>query len=76
MNATIASDIWIDLKSVFEDSWLTGGSTGLKTIAPLSGFEWAVDDPGGGLSMVKYAEATSGSESSQEASRRWLLAYK
>ncbi len=74
VNDTIASDIWVDLKSVFQRSWIAGGSIGLKTIAPLAGFEWEVDDPGGGLSMVKYQTATEPSEDSASA-RDWLLDY-
>ena len=42
-------------------------------VAPLAGYEWPVDDPGGGLSMVRHAEATA-AEPDPEA-RAWLLDY-
>jgi predicted RecB family nuclease len=71
----IASDSWVDLKTVFERSWITGGSTGLKTIAPLAGHHWSVDDPGGGLSMVRYAEAIGPDLDTAETARGWLLDY-
>jgi predicted RecB family nuclease len=71
----IASDSWVDLKKVFERSWITGGSTGLKAIAPLAGHQWTVDDPGGGLSMVRYAEAIGPDPEVAETARRWLLDY-
>lgn len=46
----------VDLMKVVKDSLVTGGSVGLKTIAPLAGFEWADDDPGGVNSQVWFHE--------------------
>jgi len=71
----INSGAWVDLKRVFEKSWITGGSVGLKSIAPLAGFEWDVDDPGGGLSMVKYDEAVVVDSEAADAARDWILDY-
>jgi RNase_H superfamily len=44
---------------------------GLQQVAPLAGFCWEVDDPGGDLSMLRYAAAANGD---QEA-RDWLATY-
>jgi predicted RecB family nuclease len=71
----IASESWVDLKTVFERSWITGGSVGLKAIAPLAGHQWGVDDAGGGLSMVRYAEAIGSDPDTANAARSWLLEY-
>ncbi|HVR77662.1 MAG TPA: hypothetical protein VMS99_04645 [Acidimicrobiia bacterium] len=71
----IASEAWVDLKTVFERSWITGTSIGLKAIAPLAGHHWSVDDPGGGLSMVRYAEAIGPDPHAAETARQWLLDY-
>ncbi len=67
----IQSDEWVDLKKEFEQRFITGGSSSLKTIAPLAGFEWDVDDAGGAMSMIKFQQAQEGNEESEE----WLLTY-
>ena len=73
----IDSDAWIDMMKVYSRSWTTGGSIGLKAIAPLAGFKWSVDDADGGMSMVYHARmvdpATSPPDSAQL--QAWLLDY-
>ncbi|MCP3976870.1 MAG: TM0106 family RecB-like putative nuclease [bacterium] len=71
----IASEQWTDMRKVFEAGWVTGGSTGLKTIAPLAGFEWEVDDPGGGISMLYHAQAIDVADPESTSARQWLLDY-
>ena len=72
----IESDDWIDLLRVVERQLITGGGNGLKAIAPLAGFHWSVDDPGGGLSMLKYeVAARSDQEDARVDARAWLLSY-
>jgi hypothetical protein len=71
----IGSEEWVDLRRVFEDQLVTGSSVGLKHVAPLSGFRWEVDDPGGDVSMLYYETAVGTSEVGAAAARTWLLTY-
>jgi predicted RecB family nuclease len=73
----IASGQWIDLREVFKNGWTTGGSTGLKKIAPLAGHKWDVTDPGGAQSMVRYAQATGteSTEKERDDAKQWLRDY-
>jgi len=75
VQAFITSDEWVDMQRVFNAGWVTGGSTGLKKIAPLAGFTWDVADPGGGVSMLHHARATEAGPPTRDAARRWLLDY-
>jgi predicted RecB family nuclease len=46
-------------------------------VAPLAGYTWEVDDPGGEESMLRYeiAVGSSSSEAERLAAREWLLTY-
>jgi hypothetical protein len=67
----IGSEEWVDLLREWDSLFITGASSSLKTVAPLAGFRWEVDDAGGGESMIKHDLATHGDEAAQD----WLLAY-
>ena len=71
IDAFIRSGEWVDMLREWDSQLITGGSSGLKTTAPLAGFQWEVDDAGGGESMIKHELATRGDKTAQE----WLLAY-
>ena len=73
----VRSDEWIDVKKEFDARLLTGQAyAGLKVLAPLAGFAWEVDDPGGAESMVKYEQALyAESESDRQEAIAWLLRY-
>jgi hypothetical protein len=44
----------VDLLEVWNRQFVTGTSSGLKTVALLVGHGWEVDDAGGAVSMVCY----------------------
>ena len=71
VDSFITSGEWVDLERIFKAGWITGGSTGLKAIAPLAGFSWDIDNPGGAIAMFRYTEAAAGSTDAQA----WLTNY-
>jgi predicted RecB family nuclease len=66
--------ITLDLLSWFARTFRVQGSAGIKTIAQLFGFAWAVDDPGGRLSMLKIEVARAGGPDAVDA-QQWCLSY-
>lgn len=72
----ISSERWVDLLQVVNTHLITGSGLGLKKVAPIAGFSWPVEYPGGDASMVRYDLAVSGAdEDVRERARTWLLAY-
>jgi predicted RecB family nuclease len=72
----IASPQWVDLHTVVKSRLITGGGLGLKKVAPLAGFEWRDDDPGGDQSTVWYDRAVNHPDPAvREENRARLLAY-
>lgn len=73
----LASDEWVDLYGVVKSQLVTGRSMGLKTVAPMAGFEWRFDDAGGTLAMVKYDQAVDadGDGVGRVNAQQWILDY-
>ncbi len=55
----VTSEDWVDLLIVARRHLITGGAMGLKHLAPLAGFSWEDDDPGGEQSMEWHRIATT-----------------
>ena len=66
--------VTLDLLSWFARIFRVQGSAGIKKIAQFFGFTWAVDDPGGRLSMLKIEVARAGGPDAVEA-QQWCLSY-
>ncbi len=61
---------------VFNAQLITGDASGLKKVAPLAGFSWDVNEPGGAESMLVYDSAVgSPNDVERQEARRWLLDY-
>ena len=72
----VASPDWVDLLQVARRQLITGASMGLKALAPLAGFEWEDDDPGGEQSMEWHQLAVSHPDAAvRDAQRARLLTY-
>ena len=67
----VTSDEWVNLLQIWDSQFITGGASGLKVVASLLDFHWSVDDPSGGMSMVRHDDAAAG----DETARQWLLDY-
>ncbi|HEY1733271.1 MAG TPA: hypothetical protein VGG23_02405, partial [Acidimicrobiales bacterium] len=59
IEAFIAAAEWVDLHAVLSTQLVTGHGVGLKAVAPLAGFHWRDDDPGGDQSTVWYERAVA-----------------
>lgn len=72
----IASGELVDLLQVFNEQVETAGSSGLKRIAPMAGFDWRDEDPGGATSMLWHAEAIAATDEPVRSDlQERLLAY-
>jgi predicted RecB family nuclease len=73
--AFTGSGDWVDLLRVFESQLITGAPAGLKHVAPLCGYAWEAEDPGGDTAMVRYDQAVGAEPRAARAARDWLLTY-
>jgi predicted RecB family nuclease len=71
---TALDGLTVDLLAWFTGTFHVRGEASIKAVAQSLGFTWAVDDPGGRLSMAKIEIArTAGPEAL--AARQWCLDY-
>lgn len=70
----LLEDRTVDLHQWVRDNFRVRGSYSIKNVAPMFGFEWGVDEPGGFGSMDKIEQARlPGAEG--DAAREWCLTY-
>lgn len=72
--AFVAGDEFVDLLQVLRTQLESGGSNGLKAIAPRAGFSWRDEEPSGDLSMLWHRTAVGGADD-EAAARQRLLDY-
>ena len=72
----LGSEEWIDLLEVADHHLITGGSKGLKKLAPLAGFAWEDEDAGGEQSKCWHDLAVDGHDPDvRESNRHRILTY-
>ena len=71
---TALDGITLDLRAWFLRTFHVRGEASIKAVAQFFGFTWAVDDPGGRLSMGKI-EVARGTGADALDARQWCLDY-
>lgn len=68
--------VFMDLAKVFKANFLSLHGSSIKKVAPIFGFTWRVDDPGGGISQTYLSAVHSGADPQEvAAAKEWLLSY-
>jgi hypothetical protein len=72
--ATALDGLTVDLRTWFTGTFHVRGEASIKAVAQFLGFTWAVDDPGGRLSMDKI-EIARGADPEALGAQQWCLDY-
>lgn len=75
VNAFIASEQWCDLFRIVKNAVAGTGSLGLKTVAPLAGFEFSQEGVDGKAAVELFVQAVGSAKSTAQAARRTLERY-
>ena len=75
VNAFIASEHWCDCFGLVKKALAPTDSLGLKTVAPLAGFEFSQAGINGKAAVELFEQAIGGSRSTAQAARRKLERY-
>lgn len=72
--------IFVDLHKFFTANFFSVHGAKLKTVAPIFGFSWRVEDPGGSISQLYLSQVhgTTGDSHDPDivaGAKRWLLSY-
>jgi predicted RecB family nuclease len=66
--------VFTDLERVFKTGFMSLHGSSIKKVAPVFGFSWSVDDPGGAISQHYLNTLRSGDIGALNA-KNWLLRY-
>ena len=68
--------MFVDVEKVLKAQFTAVRGTSIKKVAPLFGFRWRVDDPGGAISQVYLATVHNSPDPAEAAAaKEWLLSY-
>ncbi|GJF09342.1 recombinase RecB [Mycolicibacterium cyprinidarum] len=68
--------VFLDLEKAFKENFLSLHGSSIKKVAPIFGFAWRVDDPGGAISQTYLSAVHAGADSDEvAAAKEWLLSY-
>jgi predicted RecB family nuclease len=68
--------VFTDLEKVFKANFVSLHGSGIKKVAPIFGFAWRVDDPGGAISQTHLSTVHAGADPDEVArAKEWLLSY-
>jgi len=66
--------VFTDLEDVFKAGFVSLHGSSIKKVAPLFGFSWSVDDPGGAISQ-HYLNTLRSNDTGATDAKDWLLSY-
>jgi predicted RecB family nuclease len=68
--------VFVDVEKVFKAHFTSLRGSSIKKVAPLFGFRWRVDDPGGAVSQTYLATVHTATDANDvAAAKQWLLSY-
>ncbi|WP_080697173.1 ribonuclease H-like domain-containing protein [Mycobacterium asiaticum] len=70
------SGVFIDLEQVFKANFVSLHRSSIKKVAPLFGFTWRVDDPGGAISKTYLSKVRTSTDPDEVVkAKEWLPTY-
>jgi RNase_H superfamily len=68
--------VFVDLEQVFKANYVSLHGSSIKKVAPLFGFTWRVNDPGGAISQTYLSKVHTSTDPDEVArAKEWLLTY-
>jgi len=68
--------VFMDLEKIFKANFLSLHGSSIKKVAPIFGFAWRVNDPGGAISQTYLSTVHAHTDPREvAAAKKWLLSY-